>query len=187
MFLSARKLCFWTGALAMVAVAQGQALGYAPVDLALGEEESGAPCIRCPTYTLGRGLRFDSMGLTLGGFTTVKAETTNEAVELTYDFYWQLARGEILAELIHEEGRLARISQWGAYLQGVYDLSERFHLVARYEYFDPASDDPAVNLFTLGGVFKPLSFMALKLEYRIVGNVASNASEGLFTSFTTLF
>ncbi len=100
---------------------------------------------------------------------------------------WQLAHGEVLCEILYEEGVEPDPVQWGGYVQGVLELTRSLYAVGRYEHFDPASEDPAVNLFTLGGVYKPFSYMAFKVEYRIVDTVTSHAAEGLFTSFTSFF
>lgn len=77
--------------------------------------------------------------------------------------------------------------QWGSYLQGVVELYHPFYLVGRYEHFDPPSPRPRLNLFTIGGVYKPLPFMALKVEYRFADRTAEDNPEGVFASFTTLF
>jgi hypothetical protein len=77
--------------------------------------------------------------------------------------------------------------QWGAYLQGVVNVYGPFYLVGRYEYFDPPRSATPLHLFTPALVYKPLPFMALKVEYRFTDQRNEDNPEGLFASFTTLF
>ena len=79
-------------------------------------------------------------------------------------------------------------AQWGTYLQGVVDVYGPFYLVGRYEHYDPAAAGSTLNLFTVGGVWKPFPFMAVKVDYRFVDrNIEDDDLEGFFSSFTTFF
>jgi hypothetical protein len=73
-------------------------------------------------------------------------------------------------------------------VQGVFEVHSPFYLVGRYEHFEPPSPQSAVNLVTLGGVWKPFPFMALKVEYRLADDeVDGEDPAGFFSSFTTFF
>jgi hypothetical protein len=70
----------------------------------------------------------------------------------------------------------------------VLEVHRPFYLVARYEHFDPQSPETALNLFTLGGVWKPFPFMAIKVEYTFVDHTPEeNNPQGFYSSFTTFF
>ena len=77
--------------------------------------------------------------------------------------------------------------QWGTYVQGVLQVHGPFYLVGRYEYFNPPSPELTLNLFTLGAVFKPFPFVALKVEYRFCDRNPDDNPQGFFSSFTTFF
>ena len=84
-------------------------------------------------------------------------------------------------------GRPLRLPQWGTYLQGVLDLWDPLFLVGRYEHYDQPSPDPTLNLFTIGAVYRPLPFMAFKVDYRIADRSSEDSPAGFFASFTTFF
>ena len=74
-------------------------------------------------------------------------------------------------------------------MQAVFEVYRPFYLVGRYEHFEPPSPQSALNLVTLGGVWKPFPFMAAQGS-----NTASPTTEfededpaGFFSSFTTFF
>lgn len=103
-------------------------------------------------------------------------------------FLSQLERGEVLSEIYFQDGDGLRSSQWGTYLQGVFEVYHPFYLVGRYEHFDPPSGEVALNVFTFGGVWKPFPFMAVKVEYRFADrNPNEDDPQGFFSSFTTFF
>jgi len=94
---------------------------------------------------------------------------------------------EVLGESLYQDSSSFTSAQWGTYLQGVLPIYRPFYLVGRYEHFDPLSPDPRLNLFTIGAVYKPLPFMALKVEYHFVDRSPEDNPAGFFSSFTTLF
>ncbi len=167
--------------------ALGETLGYAIFTQFFAPLENDPELVPAD-YTAGLQLEYGSeANWKVGGTYELTKLGTRWSQLSGLHFFWRGERGEALCELLYEEGREGRTSQWGGYAQGVVDVGRRFHLVGRYEHFDPASDDPPVDLFTLGGVFKPFSFVVVKMEYRIVSDVASSTSEGFFSSFSTLF
>lgn len=103
-------------------------------------------------------------------------------------FLSQYERGEVLGEVYFQDGEGLKSSQWGTYLQGVFEVYHPFYLVGRYEHFDPPSGEVALNVFTFGGVWKPFPFMAVKVEYRFADrNPDEDDPQGFFSSFTTFF
>jgi hypothetical protein len=99
----------------------------------------------------------------------------------------QSQRTELLAEALIQDGEDLEELQWGAYLQAVLELHRPFYAVGRFEHYDPP-EGSTVNTFTVGGVWKPYPFMALKVEYRISDHRLDDEDlDGFFASFTTLF
>lgn len=101
---------------------------------------------------------------------------------------WQPSRGEVMSELYVQDGSKLSSMQWGTYLQGVLDVRGPFYAVGRYEHFDPPSPGQTLNLLTVGGVWKPFPFMAVKVEYRVADHALEDRSlNGFFSSWSTLF
>ena len=101
---------------------------------------------------------------------------------------WEIEPAEILAETYYQDGSILSSEQWGGFVQATVEIVRPFSLVGRIEHFAPADPEPAVNVFTVGGVWRPLSFMALKLEYRLGDRKLDGEDlDGLFASFSTFF
>jgi hypothetical protein len=107
---------------------------------------------------------------------------------------WQPSRWEILGEVYLQEGldsdpdEETGSSQWGTFLQAAFEVYRPFYLVGRYEHYEPPSPQSALNLVTVGGVWKPFPFMALKAEYRFSDDdLEDEDPAGFFCSFTTFF
>ena len=152
-------------------------------------ENNPDPDLEPPDYTAGLRLTYDTGPAWSVGLSYQAAETNGRRSYLGgAHLLWQHRRGEILSEVYIQDGDALRSAQWGTYLQGVLQIHGPFYLVGRYEYFDPPAPDLTLNLFTLGGVFKPFPFMALKVEYRFVDrNPEEDNPQGFFSSFTTFF
>lgn len=167
-------------------VARGR-LGYSLFSQFLKPLEDD-PDLDPPDHTAGFRLVYDRGPTWSGGASTQASENDGEWLYMGgTHFRWQPSRGEVLGELYVQNGDALSAVQWGTYLQGALNVRGPFYIVGRYEYFDPPSD-PGVNLFTLGGVFKPFPFMAVKVEYRFSDRDPGNENlRGFFTSFTTLF
>ena len=100
---------------------------------------------------------------------------------------WQHDRGEVLSEAYFQDGEALVSSQWGTYLQGVVEIYRPFYLVGRYEHFNPP-EDKTLNVFTFGAVWKPVPFMAVKVEYRFADrHPDEDDPQGFYSSFTTFF
>ncbi len=147
------------------------------------------PDLDPPDHTAGLRLTYDTGPAWSVGISYQAAETDGGRSYLGgAHLLWPHRRGEILSEVYIQDGDALRSAQWGTYLQGVLQIHGPIYLVGRYEHFDPSAPDPTLNLFTLGGVFKPFPFMALKVEYRFVDrNPDEDNPEGFFSSFTVLF
>ena len=155
------------------------------------------PDLNPPDYTAGLRLEYDVRLAWSVGATYQAAENEGKWSHLAgVHLMWQHRRGEILSEfyfqdvenLSTKEHDEPSSSQWGTYLQGVFDVYGPFHLVGRYEHFDPPFSGAAVNVFTVGGVWKPFPFQAVKIEYRVADHDTEEGSlDGFFSSFTTFF
>jgi hypothetical protein len=165
----------------------GGQLGYSLFSQFLQPLEDD-PDLDPPDYTAGGRLSYDTGPGWSVGISYQTAETDGAWTHLGGSYLqWQHRRGEILGEIYLQDGDALTSSQWGTYLQGVLQIHGPFHLVGRYEHFDPAPG-PTLNLFTLGAVFKPFPFMALKVEYRFVDRSPEEDNpQGFFASFTTFF
>jgi hypothetical protein len=148
------------------------------------------PDLDPPDHTAGLRLSYDTGPAWSLGLSYQAAEPNGDRwshLGATH-LLWQHRRGEILAETYLQDGDALSSFQWGTYVQGVLAVHGPFHLVGRYEHFDPASPDPTVNVFTFGGVFKPFPFMAVKVEYRVADRPSAEEDlDGFFASFTTFF
>lgn len=148
-----------------------------------------------PNYTAGARITYDTAPTWSVGATYQAAQTNGEWSNLgALHLLWQPRRGEILSECYFQKGdnldgtTTPHATQWGMYLQGVLEVYDPFYLVGRYEHFDQPSPQPTLNLFTIGGVWKPFPFMAVKVEYRFVDHtVETDSPAGFFSSFTTFF
>jgi hypothetical protein len=174
-------------------VARGQ-FGYSLFSQFLKPLEDD-PDLDPPDHTAGMRLTYEQSPAWSGGATYQASETDRDWSHLgALHLLWQPARGEILAELYLQDGLGSEAddetgsSQWGTYLQGVLEVHAPFYLVGRYEHFEPPSPESALNLFTVGGVWKPFPFMAVKVEYRFAdGKLEEEDLEGFFSSFSTFF
>lgn len=167
-------------------VADGQ-LGYALFSQVLQPLEDD-PDLDPPDYTAGVRLTYDTGPEWSGGATYQGADTAAGWTHLGgVHLRWQPRRGEVLGEAYIQDGNALRSAQWGTYLQGVLQVYGPLYLVGRYEHADLDEEHP-VNVFTLGGVWKPFPFMALKVEYRFADHKQEEENiEGFFSSFTTFF
>jgi hypothetical protein len=167
-------------------VARGR-LGYSLFSQFLKPLEDD-PDLDPPDHTAGFRLAYDRGPAWSAGASTQASENDGEWSYMGgAHFRWQPRRGEVLSELYVQNADTESSVQWGTYLQGAFNVHGPFYAVGRYEYFDPPSER-AVNVVTLGGVFKPLPFMAIKVEYRFSDHDSGDEDlRGFFTSFTTFF
>lgn len=167
-------------------LSQGR-LGYSLFSQFLQPLEDN-PDLAPPDHTAGLRLDYNrGAGLSIGA-TYQGAENNGDWSQMgALHFFWQRGRAELLGELLYQDGGTLDSSQWGTYLQGVYNFYGPLYYVFRYEHFDQPEDDPTLNLFTIGGVYKPFPFMAIKAEYRFANTDPEDDRRGFFSSFTTFF
>ncbi len=148
------------------------------------------PDLRPPNYTAGARLTYDFSPASTVGATYQGADINGGWTHLgAFHALWEHERGQILSELYVQDGDALPSAQWGTYIQGVLEVYGPFYVVGRYEHFDPPTPEPTVNLFTIGSVWKPFPFMAVKVEYRFADHNfdPDDGLEGFFSSFTTFF
>jgi hypothetical protein len=102
------------------------------------------------------------------------------------DLLWNHGRFEVMSELIIEGGEGGG-SQWGGYLQGVFQLTQRLYLVGRYEHYHHPAPEGHVNLVTLGVAIRPVPAVVLKAEYLIADRRDPEGEAGVHASIGTLF
>jgi hypothetical protein len=167
----------------------GGRLGYAAFTQFLDPLEDD-PDLEPPHLTAGGRLTYEAVSnWTVGA--TYQAAEPSEASGWTHlgalHSLWEPDRGQLLGECYVEDGNALPGLQWGGYLQGVYEIRHPFFAVGRYEYYAPPTPHPPLNLFTVGGVWKPLPFMAVKAEYRFVDRRTDDPLAGFYASFTSFF
>jgi hypothetical protein len=167
----------------------GGRLGYAAFSQFL-DPLADDPDLQPPTATAGARLTYEAApNWTVGA--SYQAAEPADVPGWTHlgalHGLWEAERGQLLSELYIQDGSALAGGQWGTYLQGVYEIYHPFFAVGRYEYYAAPSPDPPLSLFTIGGVWKPYPFMALKVEYRFVDRPTPDAPAGAFASFTTFF
>jgi hypothetical protein len=161
---------------------------YAQVLEPIGNDQQIDP----DDYRAGARLEFDmGPGWTVGASYLASERDGNWSHLEDLHFFWQRRPFELLAEALYQDGAGSSSRDWGAYLQGVYQVYGPFHAVARYEHFAPPHDRPQLNLFTIGAALKPFPFMALKVEYRFSDRSPAQDLDqnpvGFFSSFSTFF
>jgi len=171
-------------------------IGYSLFSQFLKPLQHDDPDLVPPNYTASARLTYEYGPAWTGGATFQAAQTHGGWSEMgAVHLLWQPRRGEILSECYFqggdnlEDAAPGHAAQWGTYLQGVLEVHEPFYLVGRYEHFDPPAPAATLNLFTLGGVWKPFPFMAVKVEYRFANHLDFQGDDlrGFFSSFTTFF
>jgi hypothetical protein len=153
------------------------------------------PDLNPPDHTGGIRLTYDTDRNLSVGATYQASEDDGDWNHLSgLHALWQPARWEILGEVYLQEGldsepgETSGSSQWGTFVQAAFEIYRPFYLVGRYEHYEPPSPESALNLVTLGGVWRPLPFMALKAEYRFADDELEDEDPaGFFCSFTTFF
>lgn len=104
------------------------------------------------------------------------------------DYSWAHNRFEIDAEAAYrfsEDG--GPFDERGFFLQGVAPLSPRVYAIGRFEFYDPAGPQRAVNLWLLGVAFKPSPAWILKFECREGSEDQAIAPDSVLASVSILF
>lgn len=77
--------------------------------------------------------------------------------------------------------------EWGGYIQGVWHLNERWHVILRPEYFSSRVNESQSNML-YGITYRPQPAISLKLEYIDTnGERSFGVSQGVFASMAVLF
>jgi hypothetical protein len=104
------------------------------------------------------------------------------------DFVWSRNRVEFSSEGVYrfsDNGRLW--DEKGIFGQLVVPLSEKAYAVGRYEYFHPALETQATQLFTIGLNYRYTPAIVLKAEWVGSKNNDIGAPEGFLSSLNILF
>jgi hypothetical protein len=80
-----------------------------------------------------------------------------------------------------------RDREWGVYVLGVYALSNRWHVMARQEYFLDRESTGSSRNTLLGISYKPEPPIVWKLEYVKQDGIRLDIDTGLYASFSVLF
>ena len=129
------------------------------------------------------------------GFSFQHAQVKNTGVQqnlIGFNFNKELGSLELESEAIHTHisdtnNAPLQDSEWGAYLQGVYALDERWHLIARYENFVDRDFSGASKNALLGIFYKSASPLVWKFEYIEQDGRQLEIQTGLYASFSMLF
>lgn len=162
-------------------------LGYALFSQFLDPLEDD-PELQPPDNTAGLQITYETLPAWSVGISYQAADTNGQWSYLGgAHVHLQGERTELLAEVLIQDGDDLEHLQWGAYLQPVLELYRPFYAVGRFEHYETPEKE-AVNTFTVGAVWRPYPFMALKVEYRIADSRLDDEDlDGVFGSFTTLF
>ena len=101
------------------------------------------------------------------------------------DGLWQHGPFELMGEAVREQG--GNETQWGFYLQGVAEVWRGLFLVGRYEHYAQAAGLPVVNIGVAGLNWRPLPYLALKVEYLFADHRAEESAPGFKSSVAILF
>jgi hypothetical protein len=107
---------------------------------------------------------------------------------LGVDYVWSRDRYEFSAEGVYrfsDKGNLW--DEKGAFGQLVVPLSEKAYAVGRYEYFHPAEETQATQLFVVGLNYRITPAIVLKAEWDGAKNNHIGAPEGFLSSLSILF
>jgi len=99
----------------------------------------------------------------------------------------QLGGLELTSEFVYQRGDIRERRIWDIYVQAVYEVLPGFHLVGRYERFDPSGSSEDADIFDLGVAWIPLHYLILKADYRLSDHQNEQVRRGLSMSFSVLF
>jgi hypothetical protein len=109
------------------------------------------------------------------------------------DAFWSRGPLELQAEAILVRGGEPGRRVGGGYLQGSWHLGAHtralagWHVVGRYERFQPPGDAPASHIGNLGLAWLPRSWLNLKADYQLVRSPGEHARSGAFASVSVIF
>lgn len=103
------------------------------------------------------------------------------------DGEWRSGPLEVTAEFAYAGGDIEGRDLWGFYVQAVCEVLPKFHLVGRYEHFDPSRPERAVDLGDVGVAWVPLPYLYLKASYRFADHETDDVARGIMASLSLLF
>lgn len=103
------------------------------------------------------------------------------------DGLWQHDPMEVMTEWVVEPAAGSRGTEWGFYVQGVYQVYPHWYLVGRYEHFVAGAQQRAVNLIDPGIAYKPLPYVVIKAEYLFADRHSTESPPGFASSVALLF
>ncbi|MGH0035514.1 MAG: hypothetical protein ACQGVK_10870 [Myxococcota bacterium] len=103
------------------------------------------------------------------------------------DGEWQIDRLRLTGELTVGLGDVGERQLVDVYLQGVYRLAGGFHLVGRYERFDPGGSRDDAHIFDVGAAWIPFPFLHLKATYRLTDEQSEEVRRGINASISVVF
>jgi hypothetical protein len=107
---------------------------------------------------------------------------------LGFDYVWSRNRYEFSAEGVYRSSDNGSLwDEKGVFGQLVVPLSEKAYAVGRYEYFHPALETEATQLFVVGLNYRFTPAVVLKAEWDGASNNNIDAPEGFMASLSILF
>ncbi len=103
------------------------------------------------------------------------------------DGEWHLGPVTLTSELTAADGEIEELDLWGGYVQAVVEALPTFYLVGRYEHFEPAGPERAVDLEDVGVAWIPRPWLQLKATYRLADHETEDVTRGLTASLSVLF
>ncbi len=149
-------------------------------------------------YALGTSIKYQiNHNLTLGfsylAFTKLTQSQTAVNHLVGLDFLWQNKGYEIQMEWAYRYAADQQESELGGYIQGVIPLGYNFFTVGRYELLSGRHQPFSINfkgtvqLGVFALVWRPVSPLVFKTEYRFGNNNQQLAPNGFFSSIAVLF
>jgi hypothetical protein len=78
-------------------------------------------------------------------------------------------------------------NEWGAYLQGIYSITDEWHLIARGEMFQSRYQSKTSDHVLFGVVYRPVPAVSFKAEYVETFGPHLDFSRGFYASMAVLF
>lgn len=78
-------------------------------------------------------------------------------------------------------------NEWGAYLQGIYSITDEWHLIARGEMFQSRYQNKTSDHLLFGMVYRPVPAVSFKAEYVETFGPQLDFSRGFYASMAVLF
>ncbi|MEE9615218.1 MAG: outer membrane beta-barrel protein [Thermodesulfobacteriota bacterium] len=113
----------------------------------------------------------------------VEYEVDDKVYLTGLDLTWKGRSMEVRGEATYGHVKLYRgghSREYGYYLQGVYDITEKLSLIGRHEYMRARDDAGDYKAFTFGAAYKPRPPIVFKIEYQTrSGSLELEEDEGV--------